>query len=318
MRRLHALGLACVVLAATFACGLGVTGSLAIGADASAPDADLREGGATDDGGGSVVVVGGDGDASVGIPFDAGAFDAACDATTIDDPLSSLGPAWLVTSDNNPTHPQVVELNVGSKKVNVVELVAYDQNGARGAIWLATPVPTQALDVQFTYAAGCGPSGFWGGSNCADGLAAVWLGDDAKSVASTIANPTTGSTLGIPPAQNGAGVAVDLYQNSSIGDPSTPALELLAIDGTKAPGTYGWVLQGASGDGFGNYYVHTVNLHLRSAELTVSVDGKARFSNVAVHATQNSAFGLTAATGGENGRFFAWDFHGAFFACPNP
>ncbi|HEY8074394.1 MAG TPA: hypothetical protein VIF62_09795 [Labilithrix sp.] len=317
MRRLQAFALACVALAATYACGLSVTGSMEVGADAAAPTAPATEGGATGDGGDSLVVVGGDSDAAVGVPFDAGAFDASCDATTIDDPLTSLGPAWLVSSDNNPSHPAVVQLQAGSKKFDAISLVAQDQDSARGAIWLASPVPTQALDVQFQYAAGCGNTG-WFSSSCADGFAAVWVGDNATNVATTIAGATSGASFGVPPGQNGAGVAVDIYQNSSLGDPGTPALELLAIDGTKTPGSYKWAVQGQSGDGYGNYSIRTVNLHLRSGALSVSVDGKPVFTNVAVHPTQTSAFGFTAATGGENGRFYAWDFHAAFFACANP
>jgi hypothetical protein len=314
MRRSHAFAAlsALAAIAVIVACGVDVVG-IAPAADAS--------GGGPDDGappgeGGAEVIGGDDGGIGVGVPFDAGVADASCDATLLDDPLSTIdSKKWLVTHANDDAWPKIetIQLSGGSMR-DVVSLIEPSQNGARGAIWLATPVPTQALDVQFQYAALCGTGTFDG---CADGMAAVWLGDTA-SVPMATAGASNGSSFGVPPALGGAGLAVDLFQNSNLGDPSVPALEVLALDGTKTPASYRWVAQGASDPTYGNGHVRTVRLHLRGAQLTVSVDGSPAFMNVAVPSVSSSAFGFTAATGGQNGLFYVWDFHAAFYTCPSP
>jgi hypothetical protein len=313
MRRPHAFAALVVLgmIAVAVACGVDVVG---IGPDMGASSGGPGDGAAPGEGG--VEVIGGDdGGIGVGVPFDAGVADAACDATLLDDPLSTIGSKWLVTHASDDAWPKIetIQLSGGSSR-DVVSLIEPSQNGARGAIWLATPVPTQALDVQFQYAALCGTGTFDG---CADGLAAVWLGD-TTSVPMATTGASNGSSFGVPPGLGGAGLAVDLFQNGNLGDPSVPALEVLALDGTKTPASYHWVAQGASDPNYGNGHVRTVRLHLRGAQLTVSVDGSPAFTNVAVPSVSSSAFGFTAATGGQNGLFYVWDFHAAFYTCPSP
>ncbi len=304
-----------VALAA--ACGIDVRGSSggAAGSDAASGDATIDADGLVD---GEAPALGDAdiGDAGVGVPFDAGLADAACDATTLDDPLTGIDATkWLVTSQGNPGRPAPVRAGNGGSARNIISMIADHYNSARGGLWLANAVPTRALDVQFRAAADCGS---WLGDGCADGFTAVWL--DASSVpaggiATAVNAAGNGSTLGVPNNLGGGGFAIDLFQNSNLNDPPSPALEVLAIRSTQAPASYPWVVQGVSSYAYGNAYVHTYDLHLRNAQLTVSVDGKPVMANVAVPATTQSVFGFTAATGGQNGVFYVWDFHAAFFAC---
>lgn len=295
--------LAFVILGVSaFACGIDVRGV--------APAAD---GGASDGGGeagteGRVVTDGGDGQDTVG--FDAGVADAACTPTLIDDSLGAIDPnKWIVQETNNSDRPAPIQS--GSRKI--VSMIGGDRDSARGALFLAKAVPTKAFDVQFRFAVDCSTNWFNGG--CADGMAVSWTDVSALaggSLASAIANAGNGQGFGIPNALAGGAVGIDIYRNAS--DPDTPAIEILALDGKRTPGTYPWIVQSASGN-YGGAYAHTMLLHFRGGLLTVSVDNKPLLSNVAVPATSTSAFGFSAGTGGENGVFYVWEVHAAFYGC---
>jgi hypothetical protein len=283
--------------ALAFACGIDVRG--AAGAPSADATVDAGEAGTE----GHVVDPGGDSDASVGF-----AGDASCAPTKIDDPLTTIDSKWIVQEKNNSNRPAVI--SSGDSKI--VSMIGGDRDDARGALFLANPVPTRAFDVQFKFAVDCGL--YWW-SGCADGMAAVWLDVSALgggALAGAVANAGTGSTFGIPNGLTGAGVGIDIHQNP--GDPSTPAIEILSIDGTRALGSYPWIVKSTS-DKYDGAVAHTMRLSLRAGLLTATLDGKPLVSGVATTPTTSSAFGFTAATGGENGVFYVWDFHAAFFSC---
>jgi hypothetical protein len=256
------------------------------------PDADLTEAGV--------------------FPFDAGVVDAACTPILIDDPLSSINPAlWTITSAGNPGHPSVVV----NSSLDFVSLVNAHDDGARGGIWLTTTQPTTAFDVQFQLFVACGSHWFDG---CGDGFAAAWL--DGASIlpgglAPAVNNARDHETFGIPRGMNGNALALDIYTNDSIGDPGTPALEVISVNGALEPATYPWV-RASLGYGALTGHPHVLHLQVRKGLLTVLVDGLATsLTDITVQPVQTSVFGLTAATGGENGVFYVWDFHAAFFPC---
>jgi hypothetical protein len=299
------LAVATVALATVIsvACGIDVTGASAGPTD----DAGAESGADARSGAPEGLVGGGDSD-SVG--FDAGVADAACTPTTIDDPLQAIdGTRWISQETNNNGRPTPVQANPNK----IISFIGSDRSGARGALWLVNAVPTQALDVQFRFAVDCGPY-IWSG--CADGLAVAWLevgGLGPGALAPALGNAGTGNGFGIPTGLAGAAVSVDIYTNS--GDPQTPALEILDVDGVRTPGGYPWIVQSSSNDDYGGSNAHTMRLHLRKGLLTASVDGKDVLTDVAVRPTKQSGFGFTAATGGDNGVFYVWDFHAAFFDC---
>ncbi len=297
IRRLAAIGAAVALVYAAVACGFDGFGTLAEdvsipGGDATAADANVSE---------------------TAAPSSDAATDSAprplrCDGGRVTDPLTTLDAStWIVIRDtSNGDHPAVDTSAEGP----AVSLVLPGAFASLGAIYLAPARPIRAFDVSFRYSMTCPAAG-----GCADGLAAVWLEETAAG-AGGLQTYTSSATFGIPPAMRGAAVAFDVHLDTITGDPATPNVSILAIDGVRVPGQYDWHEQSQPVAGLVGS--HDVTLRLRAGSLEVGFDGVMALKGPATTDFDAGYFGLAASSAAEVGTFVVRSFSGTFYECDDP
>jgi hypothetical protein len=290
-RMLVALGVATALVITAVACGFDGTATLP-GDGAPAPDATAADAipDETDSGSG-----------------DAGPRPPRCDGGQTSDPLSTLDAStWIVIRDtSNGDHPTVDPSVEGP----AVSLVLPGATASLGAIYLSPARPIRAFDVSFRYLMTCADAGA-----CADGLAAVWLqATDAGPAA--LQTFTSSATFGVPPGMRGGGVVFDVHTDPSTGDPPTPDVSIIAIDGLRVPGQYDWHVQSQLRPGLaGN---HDVGLSLRAGSLEVRIDGVLVIKGP-VATDFDGYFGLAASSAADIGTFEVRSFSGTFYECDDP
>jgi hypothetical protein len=290
-----------VAIAATVlavGCGLGLEGAAV--SDTTAPPGaapPARDAGAED-----VAVDPGDAGDAATIDVDAG-----CQPTVSADPLSTLDVnRWLAVSNpENAGYPQVTTLG-GAAAGTWVEIV-HDVDFAKGGIWWRQKLATHAFDVSFGVYTQCG-------SRCGDGVAFAWI--DTSST-SALANGDNGSVIGMPKLVAGGAAQLDLFENQELGDGPAPSMRVLALDATKFPGTYKWVVKSSAKNDALQATPHTIGLRLRAGVVHVSVDGS-EVTSGAVSSGFAGYVGFTAANGGFNGRIFVRDFSAKTYDCDPP
>lgn len=274
------------------ACGLTARGSgPADGGDERSDGGAQADAGGTSDGGDPTA------DVDAGPPCEV-AFDEPF--TTVDfDPAK-----WLVTSNEN---------NVGYPVPRVVDrpLVAMLDEmklNARGGVWYKPIVPFTAFDVDLDLEIKCVTS-------CGDGLAVVFV-DPATETQLDTAEPSL--TLGIPGQLNGGAVALNLTENTAVGDSDSPNMQILELDATKVPGQHAWVLtQSPQNAGLRNAALR-VAMSLRDKQVTVRVNGTIVTQGAMPRLPPEGTFGIVSSSGGYTSAPYFGDVHAKFYRCNVP
>ncbi len=255
----------------------------------------------------------GDDAGDAGASLDAGGKVTAADtgptcvaALQITDALTTIdGTRWQIVKDSsNGDHPKAVTGGESPLAGTVVSLVTPMAGNSRGGLWLQAPVPTRAFDVKLSVYVACG-------GTCGDGLAFVWADTTDRTLLDMAAS---GRALGVPPKADGGALLLDLHQNAETADPPTPNLEIIQIDGTKAPGSYAWIKGNTPKTDMLLAKEHTLGLRLRKGTLEVQVDGVIATS-APTSAGFSAIFGVTASTGADTALFLIRDFSGTFYDC---
>jgi hypothetical protein len=245
-----------------------------------------------------------------GGPDDSGASapdrDALC-VVTIDDALGSIDETrWMRVFDAEADASGLPKIETVDGQKAVV-LAKEGVRWARGAIWLRNAVPTTAFDVAFDFKIDCE-------NDCADGLAAAWLDTTSEQA---LGNANEAGTLGIPANVRGGAVAVDIYRNGQSNDDPTPNIQILDIDGVRAPGDYDWSVQTSNVYPSIDATGHHVELRLRDGQVRVVMDGVA-VREAKVTSAFEGTFGFTAATGGVSATFAVHHLRAKFYRCDVP
>jgi hypothetical protein len=284
--RRNRLAVAAAILAP--ACGISVTGTPH---DAGPATADAGSAIATE---GGAVQPGTDG----GRDLDSSdCVDAAFSLSVSFDTAAQLEP-FVIATDKTPG--PVIESDAG------IRFFRSTDPGSRAALWFATPVPLDAFDVSFEILVTCA-------RDCGDGLAFVWL--DTGSADGGFAGLTNGgSSFGIPRNFGGGAVAVDLLQGpgSALNDPPAPALEILGLDSGRSPGTFPWVVGGATAPDLDAPAWTKIAIKVRRGHVVVAAAGREVEADVPPLA--RGVFGITAATGSSHFTFNVRNL-GASFGC---
>jgi hypothetical protein len=288
-----------VIVSATAACSLLVDTSGYSGGESQdgAPEAT-----ATDATTGDVGVV----DASSDVVV-------ACDAsTTVNTPLTVDLGSWVPHERRLSGYPKVASFE--STPAAVLFPVVTDPGdggsnelkAAVSGLWMPTPVPLQAFDVDFDVFVRCTSNG-----SCADGLLVAWLDTQDPSV---LDNPNTGAVGGLPDSTNGAAVVLDDFQNDApeTVDPAPPTIQVISLDPTKPIGGYTWLVSYADVPFLGAW--HKVAISVRAGDVHVRYDG-ADTLTASVKPVTTGLFGFTAGTGGETDAVAIRNVHAAFYAC---
>jgi hypothetical protein len=290
---------ALVVGAFAAACGLDLVGA---GLPGSTPDKSSLppDGAATDD-------------ASPDAPGNDGATDAdakpPCPSVTFTHALSVLDAGadggWIIMHDSsNGDHPKIDPSPEGA----AVSLIG--AGSSVGGIY-RPPAPLKAFDLSFRYIVQC-PSGL---TSCADGISAIWL-EATDAGAGALYAPASGATLGVPPSMRGSAFSLDTYQDPAPADPAIPSFSILAIDPTKAPGSYDWHTTKGSADA-GFVGAHDVTLTVRKGSLTAKLDGATVLTGP-VATDFEGWMGVVASSGGTMGLFFVRNFSMTLYGCDDP
>lgn len=307
MRR-RALVLVLAALTAA-ACGIDALGSLvgespADGGSEGGPpgpdDAavDVDDGGASDGGGD-------DGASDAAVDVDA---HVGCDAgpVVVADPFVALdaGTWFKVNDGSNAPYPEIAMTGEGLG----ASLVNPTATSSLGALWLTTPVPLHAFDVTFRYVMPCDAG------TCSDGLAVAWLERTDAGTAPLSGYVVAKASFALPQTLHGGAVAFDLHQDAITGDPVTPDLSLLALDGS-VPGQYDWHAKTSARPNMTG--AHAVALRLRKGVLEVRVDG-ALVQSGPVASRFTGFFGFGASSGDTTGTFVVRAFVGTYYTCDDP
>lgn len=271
------------------ACGLTARGS-------GAPDGGDLEGATRDAG---TIDAGVEEDAAPPVPC----------SVEFDEPFATKGfdsTKWLATqNDANVGYPQPVVL--GRNLVLMLEPTAAN---ARGGLWYIPRVPFVAFDIDIDVQITCDDT-----SSCGDGLAIVFL-DPTDELGLDAAG--TASTLGIPGALDGGGVAIDLAKHTGLADGEAPNVSILEIDATKTPGAYPWTLTFSPPNDDLRNKPHRLALSMRQKQVTVKLDGAQVITGAMPRLPAEGTFGFTAASGSWTARVFFGDLHAKFYRCNAP